>query len=508
MVRLAALLGGLSLACDVANEWPTGKTVRTAVLAAELARHAGLGDDVIDDVYYASLLRYLGCTGFAHEEAAIYGVGDDRLLRNVMCMADAADPLGTLTAIAARIGQGAPSLARARAVWRLVVGDAPVQHARAQTDTARGIAGILGLDRLGAALGQVIERYDGRGAPERLHGEQIGVVARVQAIADVVEIAHHREGRAAALELLARRRAAHFDPELVDVARAHADAIFDAIESPELWELFLGCERATLRCDEAQVDAVARAFGFFADLKSVYMLGHSSGVAGLCERVATAAGLAADDTRQLVRAAHLHDLGRLSVPNRVWDHPGPLGFADRERVRLHAYYTDRALASCVELQPLAAIAASAHERIDGSGYPRRSPGAVLPTAARILAVCDVAHAMREDRPHRPPRSDREIAEALSGHGFDPRLSALALEALGVARPRARALPAGLSQREVEVVVLVARGKTNREIGTLLGISARTVQNHVAHIFDKLGVSSRAGAALFAMEHGLFALGDA
>jgi DNA-binding CsgD family transcriptional regulator len=215
----------------------------------------------------------------------------------------------------------------------------------------------------------------------------------------------------------------------------------------------------------------------------------------------------ADETRMLVRAAHLHDLGRLSVPNRVWDHPGPLGFADRERVRMHSHYTDRALRSCPELQPLAAIASAAHERIDGSGYPRQSPGAMLPVSARILAVCDVAHAMREARPHRPPQPDAVIARAIGEAGLDARLGALALDALGVARTRSTPLPAGLSAREVEVVTLVGRGKTNREIGIILGISARTVQNHIAHIFDKLGVSSRAGAALFAMEHGLFALGD-
>ncbi|MBX7083981.1 MAG: LuxR C-terminal-related transcriptional regulator [Nannocystaceae bacterium] len=508
MVRLAALLGGLSVACDLANDFPPGKAMRTAVFATALARAAGLQADEIADVYYASLLRYLGCTGFAHEETVYFGAGDDRLLRNVMCMADAADPLRTLGAIVARLGRGAPALARARAVWRVVSGDAPQQHARAQTETSIGIAGLLGLSRLGTALSQVVERHDGRGAPRGLGGEDIAMVARVHIIADIVEIAHHREGRAGALAVLRRRRGAHFDPTMTAVALAHADGLFAAIERADLFAAFLDAEPVALRCDEAQVDTVARAFGFFADLKSVYTLGHSAGVATLCATVAAGLGLGADETRLLVRAAHLHDLGRLSVPNRIWDRPGSLGFAEWERVRLHAYYTERALSACDELRPLAAIAAAAHERIDGRGYPHRSPGAVLTTPARILAACDVAHAMGELRPHRPARDLDAIASALAEPGFDRRVVATVLAALGARQRTPPQAPAGLSPREVEVLVLLARGKTNREIGIVLGISGRTVQNHVAHIFDKLGVGSRAAAALFAMEHGLFALGDA
>lgn len=508
MVRLAALLGGLSLACDLANDFPPGKAMRTAVFAATLARAAGLRPDEIADAYYASLLRYLGCTGFAHEESVYFGAGDDLLLRNVMCMADAADPLRTLGAIASRLGRGAPAVARARAVWRIVSGDAPQQHARAQTETAVGIAGLLGLSRLGTALSHVVERHDGRGAPRGLRGEDIATVARVHIIADVAEIAHHRDGRDGALALLRRRRGAHFDPALTTIALGHADALFAAIERADLFASFLDAEPVAIACDETQVDTVARAFGFFADLKSVYTLGHSAGVAALCERVAHALGLGAAETRLLVRAAHLHDLGRLSVPNRIWDRPGPLGFAEWERVRLHAYYTERALSACDELRPLAAIAAAAHERIDARGYPHRSPGAVLTTPARILAACDVAHAMGEPRPHRPAQTLDAIAQALADPGFDRRVVAAVLDALGARRSDVPPAPAGLSPREVEVLVLLARGKTNREIGIVLGISGRTVQNHVAHIFDKLGVGSRAAAALFAMEHGLFALGDA
>jgi HD-GYP domain-containing protein (c-di-GMP phosphodiesterase class II) len=258
--------------------------------------------------------------------------------------------------------------------------------------------------------------------------------------------------------------------------------------------------------DERRITDVARALAIFADLKSPAFLGHSTGVAALAERVAGELSLSAEETQPLLWAALLHDVGRLSVPNGIWTTPGPLDWVAWERVRTHCYYTERILLPIEALTPVAEIAATAHERVDGSGYHQRRVGKSLTRSARVLAAVDMAFAMSEHRPHRPAHARDAIAHALLAEARAGRLDVPVVDAVlaSIGMPN-RAAPAptrGLSARELEVARLLARGKTNKEIGTLLGISPRTAQIHVAHIFDKLGVHSRAGAAIWLVENDL------
>jgi DNA-binding CsgD family transcriptional regulator len=195
------------------------------------------------------------------------------------------------------------------------------------------------------------------------------------------------------------------------------------------------------------------------------------------------------------------------VPNGVWDKPGPLTAAEWERVRLHAYHTERILAGAAPLRAAARLAGGHHERQDGGGYHRGLAGAHVAAGAQLLAACDAYQAMREARAHRPARPAADAAAALAGDAAAGRLGAAAvravLEAAGhEARGVRRDAPAGLSDRELEVLVLLARGRSNKEIAAALEISAKTVQHHVARIYEKSGVGSRAAAALFATTHGL------
>src|SRR6185369_2151122 len=150
-------------------------------------------------------------------------------------------------------------------------------------------------------------------------------------------------------------------------------------------------------------------------------------------------------------------------------------------------------------------ASAHHERTDSTGYHRGVPAADLPFAARLLAAADVFAALTEPRPHRPAMSVTaavaELVDAASAGQLDPSACAAMVEAAGLPRPRLP-LPANLSEREAEVLRLAARGLSNRTIGTRLGISDRTVGHHLAHIYDKTEVRTRAGIAVFAMEHGL------
>jgi DNA-binding CsgD family transcriptional regulator len=202
----------------------------------------------------------------------------------------------------------------------------------------------------------------------------------------------------------------------------------------------------------------------------------------------------------------VHDLGRLGVSNAIWDKRGELTHSEMERVRMHPYLSERMLSFSPALIPLGQIAVQHHEHLDGSGYPRGLSGDAISLSGRILAAADVYHAMTEMRPHRPALSPEEAASELRAEVKAGRLDGdtadAVLRAAGHRIKRRRQWPAGLTGREVEVLRLLARGLSNKEIASELVISRKTAGNHIEHIYTKIGVSNRARASLFAMKHGL------
>lgn len=509
MIRMAEVLGGLTLATDVASANQPEKALRTAILAVEIGRRHAIAETDLRDAFYVTLLRYLGCVGFAHEEAHLYGAGDDIGTRYVMGMADMGDMFGTARRIVGRIGAGAAIGDRLRAVARLLGdGQAVKNHAASQCDTSIKFATMAGMgERVTGALAFICARWDGKGTPAEAQGSAIPIAMRLHHVADVIEIAYHRAGRNSAIELAKKRSGGAMDPALVTTFLADADELLDLIADASVWDRFVATEpRPHLEITAAQLDNVTRAFAYMADLKSTFTLGHSLAVAELAARAATACGLSPAEVTDVRRAGWLHDLGRVSVSNGVWDKPGKLTAAEWERVRLHAYWTERSLYQARPLRPIAQLAAGSHERADGSGYHRALPGAVLAKASRILGAADAYHAMREPRPHRPALSAdaaaRELRADVEAGRLDRETCAAVLDAAGVASSRLPSWPAQLTDREVEVLRLVARGKSNKQIAAQLGISPKTVQHHVAHVYAKIGVASRAGAAIFATEHGL------
>ena len=241
------------------------------------------------------------------------------------------------------------------------------------------------------------------------------------------------------------------------------------------------------------------------------------------------AGLPEADQVLLRRAGLVHDIGRVAVPVNVWAKPGPLNRDEREQVRLHAYHTERVLDAAAGLRPLARLAGSHGERCDGSGYHRSSRAAELPLTAWLLAAADCYHAMGEPRPHRRALPAGAAARELSQEAAAGKLAADAVHAVltaaGQAQPhqataaaghpppgsrqagsgptgRRPAGPAGLSERECEVLGLLARGLATKQVARRLGISPKTCDHHIQRLYGKAGVSTRAGATLFALEHGL------
>jgi HD-GYP domain-containing protein (c-di-GMP phosphodiesterase class II) len=236
------------------------------------------------------------------------------------------------------------------------------------------------------------------------------------------------------------------------------------------------------------------------------MLGHAAAVGALAEQSGGRLGLPAADVALLRRASLVHGFGRLGVSNSIWDRPGPLSAGEWERIRMYPYLTERILHQSPALAPLGEIAMQHRERLDGSGYPRGLSGSAISRPARLLAAADAYQSMREPRPHRPARTAQEAAsrmrdEVRAGRLDGPATDAV-LEAAGHRLPRRAHAPAGLTAREIEVLQLLARGLSNRKIAEQLVISPKTAGNHVEHIYAKIGASSRAAAAMFAVQHGL------
>jgi HD-GYP domain-containing protein (c-di-GMP phosphodiesterase class II) len=257
---------------------------------------------------------------------------------------------------------------------------------------------------------------------------------------------------------------------------------------------------------DPEFDGALGAVADFVDLKSPYTLGHARGVAQLVDAAGAKLGLDGGALTTLRRAGLAHGLGRLGVSNAIWDKPGPLGPGEWERVRLQPYLTERILRQSPGLRPIGAVAVQLRERLDGSGYPGGLSGAAITQPARILGAADVYQSMVEPRPHRAARAPDEAAAELRAEVRAGRLDGDAAEAVLVAaghRAKARReRPAGLTAREIDVLRLVARGLSSKEIAAGLVISPKTARNHIEHIYMKIGATSRVGASLFALKNGL------
>ena len=505
-VRLNEMLAALSLACDVGNDFPIEKALRNTIVAVQLASELGVSGEALSAVYYVGLLRFIGCSGYADETARVFP--DDNAMRGAMAPVDFRYPLDGLRQ-AATLGSGA--LGRTRAIAMMVTRGKRLgeELQRADCEVMMRGAQRLGLpSAVAKGLGDVYERWDGKGGPRRIRGEAIDMSARILAVAHEAELHHRIGGQSAACAMIQRGSGGWFDPTITAVFLKDPHRFLAPLAASSVWDAVLSKEPLPpVHVTPSRIPEIARLYAEIADLKSTYTLGHSVGVAALASAAASGLAMAEQDREAIHTAGLLHDIGRLSVPTGIWNKPGPLSRAEWERVRLHPYYTERSVSQSPLLAPFASIAASHHERLDGSGYHRGVPGSMLPLAARILAAADVYRALTEPRPHRAalqaPAAAGELQRCAERGALDRRAVHAVCEAAGhQVKKRGSGWPAGLSDREVEVLRHVARGLSEKKIAELLFISPGTVHTHVVHVYEKIGVSTRAAAALFAMEHDL------
>ena len=510
-IRLAELMAALSLATDLGLGQPLEHELGVCLSALELAHRLGCTAEESSDVYYVALLAHVGCTAAAPYFASWVGGDEIHFQSGVQVLGPASEPSEDMRYLVRHLADDRPLPERARLVAKQLIGGQK-QFELAAANLCEGgrlLARRLHLpDEVARALGQVTARWDGKGVPADVAGEEISRPLRIVRVAhDFVAVAQARD-REAAREALSRRRGRGYDPEVVDAALAEPEALLRAADVPDAFARVVDAEPQPVgKIATAGLESLARAFGEFADLKLGFLHGHSTRVAELAATAAEALGCSRVETSEVRAAGFFHDIGRVAVPNGVWDKPGALSGGEWEQVRLHPYYTERVLERSPPLAPLALLAGSHHERLDGSGYHRRATAAQLSVGARVLAAADGYDAMTHDRPYRralgPEDARTKFGEMVRAGALEKRAVDAVLEAAGAASLEVRqGHPAGLSDREVEVLRLIARGRTNREIAKTLKITAKTAGHHVEHIYAKAAVSTRVGAALFAMQHDL------
>jgi HD-GYP domain-containing protein (c-di-GMP phosphodiesterase class II) len=466
----------------------------------------GCGPDDVRTVHQFALLRFLGCTSTASETAREVG-GDDRAFNAAM----APVIMGSQRELAARlvraVGADQPAGRRLRLAARALADPrGAAQTLAAHCEVAAMLAGHIGLGQpVVDALAHAYERWDGKGYPAGLGGDAIPLPVRIAVVARDADLAT-RAGTDPR-RFTGDRRGRAYDPAVVDVFSGMEPDLVSELHGEDEWDAVLECEpQPAATVAPETLDAVLTAFADFADLKSPWLRGHSRRVASLAEHAARLVGLDNTARDELRRAGLVHDLGRVAVANGIWDKPGPLTTAEWEQVRLHPYYTERILDRCRSLARIVEPASSHHERIDGSGYHRGLTGETLSLGGRILAAADVHAALTADRPHRPAFAEDVAARMLetqAGDSLDAEAVACVLAAAGQREaPPSHRWPADLTDREVEVLRLIARGRSNREVAAQLVISPKTVGRHVENLYRKIDVSSRPAAALFAVEHGL------
>ena len=501
-VRLAELVATLSLATDLGRGEPMEHCLRQTVIALRIGDRIGIGERDRAATYYTGLLANVYCHADAHEQAEWFG--DDIAAKHGAYEAGVFEFLRM-------IGASQKGLRRARKVAGFPGQGIALVKSMYETHTrlASGFAARIGLDEITCrALRETYEQWDGKGGPQKLRGEGVSLPARIVQLADLTEVAYRRHGLDAAREYVRKRRGKQFDPTLAELFLDEADELVADIDAASsCWQEVIDAEPSLKRVVAgADLDAALEAMADLVDMKSPQMSGHSRGVANLAAEAGQVSGLPEDELTALRRAGFLHDLGRLGVSNAIWDKPAPLTPAETERARLHPYLTDRMLVGVPTLARSRELAANHHERLDGSGYPRGIGATQLTTADRLLAAADVYHAMTEPRAYRPAKDESEAADGLRAEARAGRLDGDAvsavLKAAGHRVNARREWPAGLTSREVEVLGLLARGYSNKQIAQRLVITPKTVSNHLQHIYLKIDVSSRASATHFAIQRGL------
>ena len=512
-LRLGELIATFALAQDNAFGQPLESQLRSCLLSVWLSEAADFEPELRDTIYWVALLRYIGCTGHAHEVATVFG--DEITIRAQTLIHDAANPAEVMRDVIAFATARHPPEEREQVIQALQAG---VQEWAAHNFSAGCEVGDMLALRLGCspdvreALRFTFERWNGQGFPSHVSGETIPLAMRVVHLTHDMEAIARLFSSARAMEAVRDRRDRTYDPKLADLFIEHGEKWFEQLAKTEPWDAVLALEPKPYRMLQGEaLDEALSVAADFIDLKSPYMVGHSRRCAQLCAEAARLLGFDQAALTALHRAALLHDFGTTAIPNSILDKPSLLTRAEFDRVELHPMLTEQMLRRSVALTALNPVAASHHEKADGSGYHKRLRAGAANIGAQVLSAVEIFVGLTTERADRAPHSAEDAASELRrlvGQGvLESSTTEAVLSASGQGQqhrvpPRRASKPGGLSGREVQVLSLTAKGLTTKQIANRLAISAKTTDHHIQHIYTKIGVSTRGAAALWAMQNGV------
>ena len=426
-IHLAEIVGALSYALDITEGQPVGHSIRCCWIGMHVGRAIGLDDAALSDLYYTLLLKDVGCSSNAARLCQLYLANDLQFKSDYKFIDHTLPQL--LGFILSHTGMKESLAERFRAVVNIVRNGGEIARELIETRCHRG-ADIARQMRFSETVAQGIldldEHWNGKGQPLGLEGESISLGARIALLAQVIDVFYTSGGPRDAMREVRQRKGIWFDPNLVDVFE-------DIAGDPNFWVglgaadiearvLALEPVQLVITIDDDYLDDVAAGFAKVVDSKSPYTSGHSDRVALFADMIAEAMGLSADRRRWLKRAALLHDIGKLGVSNQVLDKPGKLDDAEFDEIKRHPELGETILSRIAAFADLARIAATHHEKLDGTGYPRRLTAEHLPLETRIVTTADIFDALTADRPYRPAMPVSKalaIMSDMAGSAIDP-----------------------------------------------------------------------------------------
>ena len=372
-----------------------------------IAEELRLSTKTRSDLYYALLLKDCGCSGNASKTFHALGSDDLKAKRDVKTTDWTKTSWESVRYALAHVAPGKPFLERSRAIFSLALNQK--RHARdvvkIRCERGSTLARLMGLSEVTAGgILNLDEHWDGSGNPEHLERYEIPVVSRIMLLAQTLENYFAEQGPEAAIKVVGERSRKWFDPDLVKAAQAlHIrKQLWIDIATDRAFEVGLDMdpEQRMISDADTTLDSICLAFANIVDAKSPFTFNHSNGVANAAVAIGRVLGLPREEIVFIRHAALLHDLGKLGVSNAILEKPAKLDDEEWKVMRSHPFYTWKVLSGIPGFDRLSEIAASHHEKLNGTGYFRGLTAEQMPLQARILVVADIFDALAANRPYR------------------------------------------------------------------------------------------------------------
>ncbi len=503
---IAEGLGVLALAADAATGRPQGSGLTAAVVAAEFSRR--LGDDIATqkDAYHIALVRFIGCTITSHE-TGMMSIGDDQGFAVATMLGDWADRDDLKMHLDRFIALDASEEERDAAFENIcdIIPTAAPDFTAAHCKQSHILAKRLPISQ--AVLESIpyyYGRWDGKVLP--YGGEDLPYLQRLHRVTELAELVRRLENATRAKDVIAAKLGHEIDPHLGAKFLEHADEIFKVASKTPEFENFIAAEpgERVMMTPKCRV-TLAEICADMTDHKALCFLSHSRRVAGLAAQAGQIANMSKGDVEDLRLSALVHDIGKCAINNRIWYKESDLAVSERLEMERHCFQTQFYLSHGRPFSQWAKVAASVHERADGSGYHRGI--ALKDLSANILAVANEYDELTHGLPNRPPVTPDAAAQHLNEAGREKRFLPIAVSAVLQAAGHMVAetlgsIPFGLTRREAQVLSRLAKSETTAELADALGISPKTADHHIQNIYNKTNIRARPALALFALEHGI------